>query len=417
MSAQMQSESESHLQSGAFTWECPQESATRLVNAADRFLDRPTDDSVTDEVLRTINDIARAGPGGIRALDTARQKRLKRDGGFGCRHVAVKWLNVNGEFRSLSQPVPARDRIRSQIARVVAEQPEKFPDGVDAFFEQERPLLQARTADFASLVAGQIRRELQPVTADHPTVSHMRLVSLLDLMSTYRHGAQVRAAAHPRALAKIDAADVESMGDFLMAVAGRLPLTTAEFNRLLELARRDWVSDEGTDSLLRGRVVTVGLDGKSALLLSWITPFVRELAVRGLLSRLSRRYQSTHRPQHKPHMIQPPRVPRSDSSVLDHDTQVLTASDTAIRYLDGAPEPERMHVLRNYLRCSTICAVVSIDEALRIAQALPDVPGHRQHVIRLFHHEGWVMTIRRYGEPVFEKQATSQKSEDSAAQP
>jgi hypothetical protein len=405
--------SQSHPQA-ASSWECPGEAASRLADAVDRFLNHPGDDPATDEALSAINNIAGSGPGGKRALESVRRKRLKRDGGFGCRYVAVKWLDADGEFTALSEPVPARDLIRSQMARIVAERPEQFPDGVDAFFENERPLLQARTADFASLVAGRVRRELTALAADPPIVSHTRLASILDLMLSYRHVAQIRAAAHPRALEKIDTADTASMSDFLIAVAGRLPLTTAEFDRFLELARADWVSDAEKDAILRGRVVTLGLDGKSALLLSWITPFTRELAARGLLGRVSGRYRAARHGQRKPEVIQPPGA-SPGSSVLEHDTQEMAASDTAIHYLEGAPEPARMHVLRNYLRCSTICAIVSLDEALRIAEASSDVPGHRQHVIRLFHDEGWIMTPRRHGEPVFEKRATPQKADGTTA--
>jgi hypothetical protein len=61
-----------------------------------------------------------------------------------------------------------------------------------------------------------------------------------------------------------------------------------------------------------------------------------------------------------------------------------------------------------------VCAVVSLDEALRIAQAQPDVPGHRQYVIRLFHDEGWIMSPRGRGEPVFEKRGLPQNSGQAA---
>jgi hypothetical protein len=224
--------------------------------------------------------------------------------------------------------------------------------------------------------------------------------------------------AHATALEKIDAGDVGSMCDFLAALAGRVPLSSVEFERFLELARTGWASDSAPDILLRGRVATLGLEGKTHVLQQWVTPMTRELSVRGALPRLIRQYQSERRPVAPP----PPQVrPRasfvSHESVLEHDTQELTASDTGVHILEGTPEPERMHVLRNYVRCATVCAVVTLDEALRIAQARPDVPGHRQHVIRLFHDEGWIMSPRRHGEPVFEKRAAPSATPTASAGP
>jgi hypothetical protein len=398
----------------AGSWTCPRALADPLVAAVNRFLDRPVDQTGVDAMVRAINAIAAEGPGGARALERVRQKRLKRDGGFGRRYVAVKWLDSSGQLAPLRQRVPARDRIPEQMARIIAGQPEKYPQGAASFFDEERPLLQARTGEFASVVGEQIRRELQPLAADSPIVAHAQLASLLDLSLTLRHQAQVRSAAHPTALEKIDAGDVASICDFLTVVAGRLPLSAAEFDRFLDLARAEWLSEKDKDVLLRGRVVTVGLDGKAPLLQSWVTPFVRELAARGLLVRVAHQYRAARRGAPSTEVIRPRGTTSAEASVLSHDTQELAASDTGIHILEGTPEPERLHVLRNYVRCATVCAVVSLDEALRIAQAQPDVPGHRQYVIRLFHDEGWIMSPRGRGEPVFEKRGLPQKAGQTA---
>lgn len=387
-----------HIES---SWTCSRAEVDALMASVNRFLDQPTSARAVNDLLVAITRIAATGPGGKRALESVRRQRLKQDGGFGCRYVALKWLGANGQLTPLKQPVPARDGVRSEMAGIVAEQRERFPEGVDAFFEGECPLMQAPTAEFANIVARQVRRELKLLTSDVPTVTHKRLANLLDLSSSFRHLAQLRSAAHPKALEKIDAADASSMCDFLVAVAGRLPLTSAEFDRFLELARSGWVSDAGDDAILRGRVVTIGLDGQSALLLSWITPFVRELAVRGLLSHVCSQYRAARRQQRK---MQPPEPDaEGETRVVEEETLELSLNDTAIHFLDGAAQPERMHVLRNYLRCSTNATIVSLDEALRIAEAMPNVPGHRQHVIRLFQTEGWIMAPRRRGEAVFEK--------------
>jgi hypothetical protein len=398
----------------AATWNCPRALADSLVIAANRFLDHPADQAAVDAVVCAIKAITAEGPGGSQALERVRQKRLKRDGGFGRRYVAVKWLDPSGQVAPLRERVPARDRIPEQMGRIIAGQPEKYPHGAASFFEQERPLLQARTGEFATVVGEQIRRELQPLGADSPTVAHMQLASFLDLSWTLHHQAQVRSAAHPAALEKIDAGDVASLCDFLTVVAGRLPLSAAEFDRFLELARGNWREENDKDVLLRGRVVTSSLAGKASLLQTWVTPFVRELAARGLLVRVAHQYRAARRGAQSTEVIRPRGAAAAGASVLSDDTQELAASDTGIHILEGTPEPARLHVLRNYVRCATVCAVVSLDEALRIAQAQPDVPGHRQYVIRLFHDEGWIMSPRGRGEPVFEKRGLPLKTGQTA---
>ena len=150
-------------------------------------------------IQAAIKAITAEGPGGSQALERVRQKRLKRDGGFGRRYVAVKWLDPSGQVAPLRERVPARDRIPEQMGRIIAGQPEKYPHGAASFFEQERPLLQARTGEFATVVGEQIRRELQPLGADSPTVAHAQLASFLDLSWTLHHQAHVRSAAHPAA--------------------------------------------------------------------------------------------------------------------------------------------------------------------------------------------------------------------------
>jgi hypothetical protein len=385
-------------------WPAGDPEVSALLAAMDRFLANPAEAALADEASRAIGAIALEGPGGVAALQAVRRKRLRRDGGFACRYIAVKWLSADAQVRPLPQPMPARDRIPEQMARIVAEHPARFPQGATGFFEHERPLLQSHTGEFKSVLAVQLGQELKPLTAGVRAVSHAQLASLLDLAAAYRHQAQVR-QAHVAALEKIDAGDVRAMCEFLATLAGRLPLSSAEFERFLELARTEWASASPQDILLRGRVVTLGLEGKTHVLQSWVTPMTRELAVRGALPRLIQQYASERRPLAPQAPVRPRAALVSHESVLEHDTQELAASDTGIHIFEGTPEPERMHVLRNYVRCATVCAVVTLDEALRIAQARPDVPGHRQHVIRLFHDEGWIMSPRRHGEPVFEKRA------------
>jgi hypothetical protein len=414
MSAQVHAEAGIDQQGSSPSWTCPRAQADALVAAVNDFLDHPVDDSALDEVVSAINASAAAGPGGARALKGAHREQLKRDGGFGCRYVAVKWLDAHGQVMPLSHPVPARDRIPEQMAHIVTRQPEKFPHGPASFFERERLLLHARTGEFGSVVGEQIRHELNSLAA-HAPVSHARLASIFDMSLSLRHQAQIQSAAHPAALGKIDAGDVASICDFLTVVAGRLPLSAAEFDRFLDLARTDWASDDDKDVLLRGRVVTSGLDGKAHLLQSWITPFVRELATRGMLARASDQYRASRRDGPATAVIRPPGA-AAEASAREHDTHELAASDTSIHILEGAPEPERMHVLRNYVRCATACAVIPLDEALRIAQARPDVPGHRQHVIRLFHDEGWIMSPGGRGEPVFEKRDLVRTTGETAAE-
>lgn len=397
-------------------WNCPVPRAEALLAAVDRFLASAAETPLADAVSQAICEIAADGPGGAAGLESIRRKRLRRDGGFACRYIAVKWLTPDGQVRPLPQPMPARDRIPEQMARIVTEHSARFPQGATGFFAHECPLVQARTGEFKSVLAVQIRQELKLLTDGARDVSHPRLASLLDLAAAYRHQAQVR-QAHAAALEKIDAGEVGSICDFLAALGGRVPLSSVEFERFLELARADWASESAQDILLRGRVVTLGLEGKIQVLQQWVTPMARELAVRGALPRLVRQYQSERRPVSPPPQVRPRASLVSHESVLEHDTQELTASDTGVHILEGTPEPERMHVLRNYVRCATVCAVVTLDEALRIAQARPDVPGHRQHVIRLFHDEGWIMSPRRHGEPVFEKRAAPSATPTPSARP
>ena len=80
------------------SWIAPRALVDPLIAAVDRFLDHPVDQPAVDAVVTAIEAIASAGPGGTRRLETIRQKRMKRDGSFGRRYVAVGWP-LDGEGR------------------------------------------------------------------------------------------------------------------------------------------------------------------------------------------------------------------------------------------------------------------------------------------------------------------------------
>lgn len=420
----------------AETWSPPSQECAALQAAVARLLKSPLDDSRVLPVTEHIERLIETSPGGARALKKQRAARRQQLGNYSNRFVATKHLSPQGEWETLPRPRPARNGFRDYLARVARQHKELYPRGVRQLIEQEQPIVQAPTAQFTRLIDETVRSELHELPQLGANGVRMILTDLLDLLVAYRHGRQLLVEAHAAALEQIDAGEFSKLIEFLVSVAARTPLTESEFAEFIASIRHPPERETQHVAALRERVVRTGLAGSRDLLRQWVTPFVRELAMHGRIRGLLEAYKSRElaRPVRLPQTASPakaaahpsggtrkhpgeerpaqggvaqkaaarPALPPIES--VD-ETSIGTMGDARMDFVIpvGATEPSKLDVLRNYIHCATIGTAVPLPKAMKMAQADPDVVGHRQYVMRVFRDEGWVMVPRGKQDPVFER--------------
>ncbi|REJ96918.1 MAG: hypothetical protein DWQ29_00580 [Planctomycetota bacterium] len=407
MSDRANPQSEQTISGSAAPWKCSESDFNALLAAVAEFWKRPADLRAERSISESIERLAETWPGGSRALNAKRTAQLSQLGRFTQRYVATRRVRADGSLSPMERPRPTRDGVPARLRKIVESDVDRYPGGWKQFLIDEQPLVRANCADFKRLVRQTVTEGLQELKSVDQRIVPLLLANLLDLLSAYRHVFLQVAEAHPTALQRIDAGEVDVMIEFVTAVGRKTPLTRQEFAQFIQLVLMNWKSSDPAATVLRGRIVHSGLDGKPDVLKKWIAPFVRELSNRSLLGRLHAVYaEKTGRSAPSPRKDFP-RGNLHSPSVLEHDTGELTTSDTGLNMVVpiGAPMPEHLHVLRNYVKSSSLSAVVTLREAMRIARANPDVLGHRQYVLRTFQEDGWVMANQKGGEPVFEKRA------------
>lgn len=376
----------------------------RVQGAITACLQAPLEENALTSLQFAIDELLEAIPGAVRAYQQRRAHQARELGGYSQRYVLIKDFDANDQLVPLAPPRPGRDGVRGHLARIATQHPQLFPGGLAAYLERERPLVQATTPDFERVLETYARAESENLRAAKPGALVMKLVDLVDTLSAYQNVSRLIAEAHPTAIEHIDRGDVAGMIEFLVGIGRRTPLSDAEFRRFVELSQQGWENCPESDLVLRGRVVSVGLDGKAPVLRKWITPFVRSLAAAGrvpeLLGRLHPRSTAPRTP--------PPQDVTRTTAPLPRPEPVSSpppgVSDSGRFVVPvNTPEPAKLNVLRNYLRCGSMSATVALDHALQMAAAQPDVPGHRQHVLRVFQEEGWLMEPRGKREPIFKR--------------
>jgi hypothetical protein len=300
--------------------------------------------------------------------------------------------------------------------RIISQHADRFPGGLSEFLQRERTLVQANSSDYVRIISKSVRTELETLQRGDPSLLLSALADVLDQLAAYRNLCYVVADAHPTALEKIEEGDTASMIEFVATVGKKAPLTEAEFQRFLELSREGWKNCSPQDTILRGRIVMNSLGGKSALLQTWIRPFVRQLAQWGLLSELTRKFVELRRMQKATPQTSSESVRDQDVVPRNEDTQMFSDSDTSTQFMAplATPEPKNLGLLRDYLRCRTIGATLPLAKAIQIAQAQPENADHHLHILRVFREEGWVMLPRGKREPIFEKQPSGPGMSPSA---
>jgi hypothetical protein len=106
--------------------------------------------------------------------------------------------------------------------------------------------------------------------------------------------------------------------------------------------------------------------------------------------------------------------PAAPANLSDTSPVNLSSTD-AFKIPIGVPEPERLYVLRNYLRVSSTGTVIRLSEAMRLCAAKEDVVGHRLHAQRVFHEEGWAIIGQTRGDPMFTRLSTAMSGPEAAS--
>jgi len=419
---------------------CAAESLQALKAAFEAFVGEPLSDPKWECVQRAVEDLAPTDLAFFADLTAARRLQNEKHGGFSQRYVLSKDVGPEGAVRPLPRSIPVRDDTRAKLARLVRDNPTKFPGGIQQLLNSERPLQQAKSADYARLIVATVRLELDSLLKCDRNKLLKSSTTLLELLMTCRHLHRV-AGAHPKVLETIDANDTTSMIEFLVTVATRTPLTEAELTRLVPLAAENWKQANDRDLIVRGRVLQTGLDAKTALLKTWVQPFAAEVVFRGLLSDLQAAFgkrlaaslqplvaeRPALRAQPAPAAVVPatsgtfssplrPTPPRATTTPNLSDTSPVDLGSTdAFKIPIGVPEPPRLYVLRNYLRVSSTGAVIRLSEAMRLCEAKADIIGHRQYVQRVFHEEGWAIIGQTRGDPMFTRLSTAMSGPDAAS--
>lgn len=413
---------------------CP-DALDALKEAFREFFHDPQSGSAWSELTRAVQSLSPADAEFPRSLDLARRELSAKHGGYSQRFVLSKDVGPDGSLRPLPRAIPVRDDTRKKLSRLVRNNPDRFPGGIQQLLDDQRPLQQAKTDDFAKLVAATIRLELGSLLRCDRKKLLKSAATLLDLAEAFRHMRHV-GQAHPKVIETIDRRDATAMIEFLVTVGTRTPLTEEELLRIVPIAARGWTDVGDRDQIVRGRILQTGLDGKSTLLKSWVEPFAAEIVFSGLMSKLQLAFRkrlsesaSSAAPAARPTPAPPPR--KSDrptttgtfsaplrtaresaaaTSVPSAPPPAPTLSDTApvdVSVTDafkipiGVPEPPKLQVLRNYLRVSGSTTSMRLTEAMRLAEARDDVAGHRQYVQQVFHEARWAITGQTRGDPIF----------------
>jgi len=373
-------------------------------SAAAMLLQSPLDETATDLLTRSTEQFAACFPGGGRAFNQRRSQQLKDLGGYVLRYVLMKDFDNTDALIPLSPPRPARDGIRSHLMRIAAGHPHLFPGGIAGFLERERPIVQVGSRDFLRIISTSTQFESETLAAAKPAALLAKLVDLFEQLAAYRNLAQLLAEAHPTAVERIDQGDADGMIEFLAGIGKRAPLSSSEFQRFLDLSRQGWENASDSDVVLRGRIVHAALDGKAPVLRKWVTPFVRYLSAHGQLPQLLERFRQRS-PTREPAAPRPFEARPVSPQPAVEQTPADAGGDDSGRYVVplNTPEPPKLHVLRNYLKCGSMSTTVALDHALQMAGAQADVPGHRLHVLRIFQEEGWLMEPRGKREPIFKR--------------
>lgn len=393
-----------------------------------------------DDVQQAVERLSPADPQFTATLDDVRQRQSTKHGGFTQRYVLGKDVGPDGELRDLPRPIPVRDDTRKKLSRLVRSNPERFPGGIQQLYNEQRPLQQAKSLDYATLIKATIRCELNSLLRCDRTKLLKGAATLLDLADAYRHMRHV-GQAHPKVVETIDQRDTSAIIEFLVTVGSRTPLTERELLKIVPLASQGWKDASEEDLILRGRVLQTGLEGKSALLKSWVEPFAAEIMFCGMQpqvqqafrKRLAENQAATVRPNpgsppkatpvapsttgtfsaplrpaapHAPTSgtFSPAPQPAAKSAANLSDTAPVKLSTTdAFKIPIGVPEPPKLQVLRNYLRVSTSTTSMRLSEAMRLAEARDDVAGHRLYVQQVFHEGKWAITGQTRGDPIFSR--------------
>lgn len=361
--------------------------------------------------IRVFEHVAQEHPAGVRGVKHVRAVQHKRCGSYSQRYVARKWLEDDGTVVTLTTLRLLRDRIPQQLESRVKALPDRFPHGFAQFLRDEQPLFRAETARFLPLARQSIQEQLQALP--QIAVEHLpqRLATLLDLLLAYRHCYRQNSESGSKALELIDAGDVDAMTAFLVTAAARSPLTTPEFLSVLRIAEATAQECGPQDKILRGRLINTGLNGNPGIWERWYVPFVRELSWRGLLPQLQEQYARRNSGKDARNGVAPPESASSPPTAGCDQPEPLesrtaftgayTDFETAIPI--GTPPPPRLHILSGYLENVSLNSVLALSEAMRMAQANPDIPGHRQYVLRTLRQGKWTLIPRGKREPIFQK--------------
>lgn len=421
---------------------CSLESLQALRSAYEAFAAAPLDDANWERVQRTVETLAPTDADFAADLAATRRQQSEKHGGFSQRYVLSKDVGPEGTVRLLPRQIPVRDDTRNKLARLVRDNPSKFPGGIQELLNTERPLQQAKSAEYAKLIAATLTLELDSLLKCDRLKLLKSSATLLDLLQTFRQMQRV-AAAHPKVIETIDRNDTTAMTEFLVTVATRTPLTESELTRMVTLAAEGWKGASDRDLIVRGRVLQSGLEAKTALMKTWVEPFAAEVVFRGLLTDLQAGFRKrlaatavapASEPRVAPAPVASPRVvpatggtfsaplrplasatpapvatpaPRAPAASLSDTAPVGVSMADTFKIPIGVPEPDRLQVLRNYLRVSSTATVIRLSEAMRMSEARDDVVGHRLYVQRVFQEEGWAIIGHTRGDPMFSRLSTA----------
>ncbi|MBL8848140.1 MAG: hypothetical protein JNG89_00565 [Planctomycetaceae bacterium] len=438
---------------------CSPESLAVLKEAFEAFVLDPLPPAALSRLKQAVEDLPPADAHFARDLGMARQHQLQRHGGYTQRYVLSKDVGPDGSLRVLPRSIPVRDDTSNKIAKLVRENPSRFPGGIQQLLNAERPLQQAKSADYAKLIAATVRLELDSLLRCDRMKLLKSSATALDLAETYRHLHRI-STAHPRVVDTIDRNDTTAMTEFLVTLGSRSPLTESELVRFVTLAADGWQQANDRDQIVRGRVLQSGLDGKTPLLTTWVEPFAAEVVFRGIMPDLQAAFRNRSQAEGraaaapsaasapaKPAAPQKANVPpttgtfsaplraatpaatrppapapgpvpvvtakaasavavKPASANLSDTAPVDVSSTDAFVIPIGVPEPPRLQVLRNYLHVASAATVIRLSEAMRMCEARDDVVGHRQYVQRLFRDAGWAMIGQTKGDPMFSRLVT-----------
>lgn len=381
-----------------------------LKRAVAAFLSKPGAAEVETNLLRSIEQVAKRTPDGVQQLRQIRADQQQKWGAYTRRYVCTKCIQEDGSVEKLPRPRPARDRMLVEIRERVRSNPDRFPGGLDAFLREASPLFAADTKRFARIVQFRVQELLRGMPDWDAAQWPGELANVLDLLIAYRHSVLQNTESSPTALKIIDTGDVASMMEFLISAAARAPFTEAEFSRFLHSIADPAQGASDSVVILRGRIVNSGLEGTPGVLKRWITPFVRELSLRGKIPDLEQKYRerrspAASSPRTEPTKQQPPAAPPVSRGLVTssppNSAMNVSNSDSGIPI--GATEPVRLKILKDYLDIVPVSSVLSLQEAMQMAIADPEVEGHRQYVVRTFRQAGWTVIPRGNREPIFEK--------------